>query len=275
MSSQYRICHNCGASLTANEAYCPRCGAPYVEPIVQQPGEFEPFPPGQPITSGPTEPQQPVVQPSPPQSQAAYPPQGQGYAPPPSQASYGQQVPGAPGPGQVGGTPEPPTSDADKRLRINLIIGAIVVVLLLVLGIGGFFFFLGQRSNPTPGITPTPGVTPTPTATPTPTPTATPTPTPTPTATPTPTPTPTATPTPTPTSVSFQVTTIDRSVSPLSMAGMSCAVHNLLLPTSLPLTSFPKMGEGATQFTYTRAGGRTSKTGFVQFNPGQMKVIQR
>ena len=71
MSSQYRICHNCGASLTANQEFCSRCGAHYVEPIVQQPGEFEPFPPEQ----GPGEPQvaqsqQPVVLPPPPQSQA-------------------------------------------------------------------------------------------------------------------------------------------------------------------------------------------------------------
>src|SRR5260370_28856535 len=97
MSQPYRICHNCGASLTPDQAYCPRCGAQYVEPIVQQPGEFEPFPPEQPAAASPVEPyvaQQPVV--PPPQPQAPYPPQGQRYAPPSapspySPASYGPQ----------------------------------------------------------------------------------------------------------------------------------------------------------------------------------------
>jgi hypothetical protein len=37
MTQQYRICHNCGASLTPDQAYCPRCGAQYIEPIIQQP----------------------------------------------------------------------------------------------------------------------------------------------------------------------------------------------------------------------------------------------
>jgi len=70
MSSQYRICHNCGASLAPGETHCPRCGVPYVEPIIQTPGEFEPFPPDQANASGQTEPyevqpQQPVVLPPP------------------------------------------------------------------------------------------------------------------------------------------------------------------------------------------------------------------
>ena len=38
MSSQYRFCHNCGATLAPGETYCPNCGAPYVEPSVQKPG---------------------------------------------------------------------------------------------------------------------------------------------------------------------------------------------------------------------------------------------
>jgi uncharacterized OB-fold protein len=34
MTQQYRICHNCGASLAPYQAYCPRCGAQYIEPNV-------------------------------------------------------------------------------------------------------------------------------------------------------------------------------------------------------------------------------------------------
>ena len=30
MSQQYRICHNCGASLTPDQAYCPRYRAEYI-----------------------------------------------------------------------------------------------------------------------------------------------------------------------------------------------------------------------------------------------------
>ena len=75
MSSQFRICQNCGASLAPGETQCPRCGVPYVDQIIQKPGEFEPFPPDQANASGQTEPyevqpQQPVVLP-PPQQQVA------------------------------------------------------------------------------------------------------------------------------------------------------------------------------------------------------------
>src|SRR5437773_8720812 len=205
MRSQYRICHNCGASLTLDETRCPRCGAQYVEPIVQKPGEFEPFPPDQVNASGQTEPyevqpQQPVV--LPPQQQAPYPPQGQGYVQPtppsPYAASgYNQQVPG-----QVGGPPEAP-EDTTQGLNTSLVIGLVVAAVLLLLFVGGLFYVLGQRNNTSPGLTPTPGVTPTPT------------------------PTATATPgkTPTPTSVPFQVTTINLSVNPLTIAGMSCGTQ--------------------------------------------------
>jgi hypothetical protein len=83
LSQPYRICHNCWASMTPDQAFCPRCGAPYVAPIVQQPAV-----------------------PPPPQVQAPYPPQGQGYASPstPSPyppASYGQQVSVTPGTEQL------------------------------------------------------------------------------------------------------------------------------------------------------------------------------
>ena len=142
MSSQYRICHNCGASLAPGETRCPRCGVQYVEPIVQKPGEFEPFPPDQVNASGQTEPyevqpQQPVV--LPPQQQAPYPPQGQGYVPPSSASpyaagGYGQQVPG-----QVGGPPQPPESDTPQGLSTSLIIGLVVAAVLLLLFVGGLF----------------------------------------------------------------------------------------------------------------------------------------
>ena len=92
MSSQYRICHNCGAALAPGQTRCPHCGAPYNQPIMHQPGEFDPFPPDQANASAETEPyeaqpQQPVVLP-PPQQQAPYPYQGQGYVQPSSPSPY-------------------------------------------------------------------------------------------------------------------------------------------------------------------------------------------
>jgi hypothetical protein len=183
---------------------------------------------------------------------ASYPPQSQGYVPPPSTpAGYGQQVPGTPG--QVGGPPQPPTSDKDSRNRFNLIIGLIVLVLILLGGLIGLFVFVSQRNNPA-ATTPTPGVTPTATATPT--------------STPTPTPTHGTTPTATPTSVPFQVTTIEMVVNPLTINGMPCGTQ--LTVTYTATFNVPAKGPGgAVQFTYTTDGGRTTKTGLVQFNPGQ------
>lgn len=204
MSERYRTCQNCGASLAAGQTYCPRCGAPYVEPIMQRPGEFEPFPPEQPAASSPAGPyaaQQPVVQPPPSQPGTPYPPQGQGYAQPPG--GYGQQEQMAAG--QAGGSPEPPVSQTGQGLRISLIIGIVVLLLVLLGGVVGLFYFLGQQSSSTPGTTPTP------------TPRITPTPTPTPGITPTPTPTPRTTPTPTPSPASFRVPATGMKVSPLSI----------------------------------------------------------
>lgn len=161
MSQPYRICHNCGASLTPDQAYCPRCGAPYVAPIVQQ-----------------------LVVPPPPQTQAPYPPQGQGYTPSPySPASYGQQAPMTPVPGQVDDSPQPPSSQTGRGVSPFFLIGLVVVILLLFVGVGSLLYTLGQQHSSKPGPTPTPGITPTPTPTPGTTPSPTPTPRITPTAT--------------------------------------------------------------------------------------------
>jgi hypothetical protein len=165
MSQPYRICHNCGASLTPDQAYCPRCGAQYVAPIVQQPAV-----------------------PPPPQPQAPYPPQGQGYVPPSaaspySPASYGQQMAGTPGSEQVDGSLQPPSSQTGRGVSPFLLIGLVVVILLLLVGVGSLLYTLGQQHSSKPGTTPTPGITPTPTPTPGTTPTPTPTPRITPTAT--------------------------------------------------------------------------------------------
>jgi zinc-ribbon domain len=257
MSSQYRICHNCGASLAPGETRCPRCGAPYVEPVMQQPGEFDPFPPDQANASAQTEPyevqsQQAVVLP-PPQQQAPYPPQGQGYVYPSPPSPYAASGYNQQAPGQVGEPPQTPESDTPQGLNISLIIGLVVAVVLLLLLLGGLFFVLGQRNNNTPATTPTPGVTPTPT----PIPTA--------------TPTPGTTPTPTPTSVPFQVTTINLTVNPLSIAGKSCGTP-LTVTYTATFNVLSKGPGGAVQFTYTTDGGRTSKTGVVQLSPGQTSM---
>jgi zinc ribbon protein len=237
MSASPRTCQNCGSPLTPGATYCLHCGAQVVEPIVQRPGEFEPFPPEHPEPSAPTEPQvvqQPVVLP-PPQSRASY-----------TSGGYGQQPPVTPGPGQVGGPPQPPISETPKGLRISLIISIIVAVVLLIIIVSGLFYFLGQRANPTPTPTPVPGVTPTPTPTPGTTPT----------------------PTPTPTSVPFRVTVIDMSVNPLSIAGMTCGTQ--LTVTYTATFHVLANGPGGTiQFMYTTDGGRTTKSGLIQFSPGE------
>jgi zinc ribbon protein len=173
MALQYRICHNCGAALTPDQAYCPECGAQYTEPVYQEP----------------------VVPPPPQQAQVPYQQPAQGYYPPPAQSpyypsGYGQQAPMAPG--QVGGSPQPPPQQPRKGVSPFLIIALVVVALLLLVGTGSLFYNLGQRHGTQPGTTPTPGITPTPTPTQGMTPTPTPTSTPTPQITPTPTPTTTA-----------------------------------------------------------------------------------
>ena len=126
MTLQYRICHNCGASLTPDQAYCPRCGAQYIEPVFQEP--VVPLPPQQ--------------------AQVPYQQQGQGYAQPPTSSpyypsTYGQQAHMAPG--QVGGTPQPPSTQPSKGISPLIIIAIVVVVLLLLVGTGGLFYHLGQR----------------------------------------------------------------------------------------------------------------------------------
>ena len=171
MTLQYRICHNCGATLTPDQAYCPRCGAQYIEPVIQEP--VAPLPPQQ--------------------AQVPYKPQGQFYAPPPTSSpdypsNYGQQAQMTPG--QGGGPPQPPSSQPRKGVSPFLIIALVVVALLVLVGTGSLFYTLGQRNSPQPGTTPTPGITPAPT--------------PTPGTTPVPTPTPKITPVTTPTATAFR-----------------------------------------------------------------------
>ncbi len=249
MSERYRMCQNCGTSFIAGETHCPRCGAQYVEPIVHQPGEFEPFPPQNPEASGPTGPQeaqQPVVLPPPHDLGAPSAPS------PDTSGGEGHQTPVTPEPGQVDGPPQPPISQTERDLRISLIISIVVAVVLLLIIDSGLFYFLGQRANPTQGPTPAPGATPTPTLV----------------TTPTPTPTPVTTPTPTPTSVPFQVTVIDMSVSPLSTAAMLCGTQ-LTVTYTATFHVLPNGHGGAVQFIYTTDGGRTTKSGLVQFSPGE------
>ena len=197
------------------------------------------------------QPQQPVVLPPPPQQPTPYQPQSQGYVPPSAPSpyapgGYGQQMPG-----QVDGPPQPPESETKQGLSISLIIGLTVAAVLLLILVGGIFYILGQRNTTTPGTTPTPGVTPT--------------------STPTPTPGTTPTPTPTPTSVPFQVTTIELTVNPLTIAGMSCGTQ-LNVTYTATFNVLPKGPGGAVQFTYTTDGGHTSKTGVKQFSPGQTSI---
>ena len=178
MTQQYRICRNCGASLTPDQAYCPRCGAQYIEPTIQQP----------------------VVSP-PPQAQAPYQSQSQGYAPPQTPmpgypSSYGQQAQMTPG--QVGGSP--PSPQPRKGVSPFLIIALVVVALLVSVGIGSLFYNLAQQNGSKPGTTPAPGITPTPA--------------PTQGTTPIPTPTPKITPGTTPTATAFRALVRIETVRP-------------------------------------------------------------
>jgi hypothetical protein len=169
MTLQYRICHNCGASLTPDQAYCHCCGAQSIDQITQQPGLS-----------------------APPQTQVPYQPQDQGYAPPPSPyypSSYGQQAHMTPD--QVGDSSQPPPSQPWSGVSPFLIIAIVVVALLLLVGTGSLFYTLGQRNSSQPGTTPTPGITPAPT--------------PTQGTTPVPTPTPKVTPGTTPTATSLRI----------------------------------------------------------------------
>ena len=195
MTQQYRICHNCGASLTPDQAYCPRCGAQYLEPVIQQPEAL------------------------PPQAQPPYQSQGQSYAPPPTSSpyypsSYGQQAQMTPG--QVGGSPQPPSPPTRKGVNPFLIIVLVVVGLLLLVGTGSLFYNLGQQNGTKPGTTPTPGITPTPT----------------PTSGTTPTPTPRITPGITPTATSFRAPASSTTVFSLSIgkASSSSFPHVLYHP---------------------------------------------
>ena len=58
------------------------------------------------------------------------------------------------------------------------------------------------------------------------------------------------------------------AVSPLTIANMSCGTQ-LTVTYTATFNVLAKGPGGAVQFTYTTDGGRTSKTGIVQFSPGQ------
>jgi hypothetical protein len=196
MTLQYRICHNCGASLTPDQAYCPQCGAHYIEPVFQEPGV--PLPPQQ--------------------SQVPYQQQGLGFAPPPTTSpsypsSYGQQAQMTPG--QVGGSPQPPPPQSRKGVSPFLIIALVVVALLVLVGTGSLFYNLGRQNGSKPGTSPTPGITPAPT--------------PTQGTTPVPTPTPKITPGTTPTATSFRVLASSTTVSSFSIDTAS----NISVPHAL------------------------------------------
>jgi hypothetical protein len=203
MSHQYRFCQNCGASLTPTQGYCFHCGAKYIEPSEQQPGSFEQFKPEQPAvpgTAGPyVIPQNPGVLP-PLEARTPFPSQGQGYVPPPAPppfypVNYAQQAQVPPGPGQRSNSSPPPPNEPEQRVSPGILIILAVVTLLLLAGLGSFFYNLGQHKGAQPGSTPTPIVTPAPTHTPTPVPTH------------TPRPGPTRTPGSTPTSTSLRAPT--------------------------------------------------------------------
>ena len=187
MTQQYRICRNCGFSLTPDQAFCPRCGSQYIEPTIQQP-----------------------VVPPPPLEQVPYQPQDQFYAPPPTSSpdypsNYGQQAQMTPG--QGGGSPQPPSSQPGRGVSPFLIIALVVVALLVLVGIGSLFYNLAQQNSSKPGTTPTPGITPAPT--------------PTQGTTPVPTPTPQITPQTTPTATAFRALVRIETVRPSRLSESS------------------------------------------------------
>ena len=101
-------------------------------------------------------------------------------------------------------------------------------------------------------------------------PTSQPTPTvPTPTAQPIPKVLPTPTPTPLPPPpVSFQVTGIGLSVSPASIASLSCG-RSVTFGFTATFYAVPHSGGGTVQFTYTWNGGLNSSSASLTFAPGQ------
>lgn len=81
-------------------------------------------------------------------------------------------------------------------------------------------------------------------------------------------PTSTPTPTPQPIQVPFQVTFIGMSVSPLSIAAIHCGTQ-LTVTYTATFHALPSSRGGAVQIRYTTDGGRTTKSGLVQFSPGE------
>lgn len=127
-------CTSCGAPLGSGDAFCAKCGTHV--PVPEQPTEVLP------VQEQPT---------------AAVPPPG---IPPPGQP---QSYP-------TGGQGYPPQKSTSIWLPILIGFGAVMVLLLIV--VGGFLIFRGagnDTATPVTTSTPTPVTTPTPTPTPTPT----------------------------------------------------------------------------------------------------------
>jgi zinc-ribbon domain len=158
-----------------------------------------------------------------------------------------------------------PTVSGRRLSRRTILIGLVVLLILLMSSASiALLLHTSQAvSSHTGTPTPIPTTNPTTQVTISPTPTATP-------GT-TPTATPGTTPTPTPTSVPFQVTTINLSVNPLSVAGKSCGTP-LTVTYTATFNVLPKGPGGAIQFTYTTDGGSTTKTGVKQLSSGETSM---
>lgn len=143
------FCPDCGNKLPEDASFCPHCGRKIGQAATEQPGPAEP--PAQPPrpTEEPTaQPQEPAAAPPP---QAAAPPQ-QPAPPTPEPAAGPQQPPAAaaappevaPGPSEAAPATPPVAPGAaeappKKKSATCWVVGCIVVFVLLVLGIGGFF----------------------------------------------------------------------------------------------------------------------------------------
>ncbi|MFL5707047.1 MAG: zinc-ribbon domain-containing protein [Ktedonobacteraceae bacterium] len=111
-------CANCGSSVPENMRFCPNCGVPVsTEAAHHTPPRMAPSPP-----MYPQQQQQPVYQPVP--GQQSYQPPVQNAQPPPAYAR--------------------PQKNSSRRI---LKVGMILLILLVLLGAGGFFVFRSVSSR--------------------------------------------------------------------------------------------------------------------------------